>query len=203
MKRRTLPSPFKSYRRIGGVLKFVVFDEAEGDEASLLEAISAAVPNIDIEVLKSLGRRRIDKRTFYGDWYNADADALLRLGSHTTGDGRELVDPKLTDLERARVIYSAAPCPDAGAGGQFAFAFFNTPYGLRAPPWRIEELFHTIRDVILPPGQEQVILDWSHPRLPEASPYFAAGMEFWGVFLFTIHVPAWEQLTVIAGSTSD
>jgi hypothetical protein len=39
--------------------------------------------------------------------------------------------------------------------------------------------------------------------LPEASKFFAAGMEWWGVFLFTINVPSIGRLTVIAGSTSD
>ena len=56
---------------------------------------------------------------------------------------------------------------------------------------------------VLPPDLAQVILDWSHPRLPDASPYFAAGMEWWGVFLFTVHVPALGRLTGIAGSATD
>ncbi len=46
-------------------------------------------------------------------------------------------------------------------------------------------------------------MDWSSPRLPEASRFFAAGMEWWGVFLFTIYVPQIRRLTVIAGSTAD
>ena len=203
MKRRNLPSPFKSYRRIGGVLKFAVFDEAEGDEVSLLEAISSVVPALDLEVLKSLGHRRIDLQTFYGDWYDADDDTLQRLGHFRTQDGRELVDPKPKDLRRVKIVGGSSPVPEAGAGGQFAYAFSRTPYGLTAKSSRVQELFRVIRDVILPPGQEHLILDWSHPRLPEASPVFELGMEWWGVFLFTIHVPAWQQLTVIVGSTSD
>jgi hypothetical protein len=29
------------------------------------------------------------------------------------------------------------------------------------------------------------------------------GMEWWGIFLFSIHVPAIERLTIVAGSTTD
>jgi hypothetical protein len=64
-------------------------------------------------------------------------------------------------------------------------------------------VFEKIRDFILPPLEGAEIFDWSSPQLPEVSDYFDPGMEWWGVFLFSIHVPAMTRLTVIAGSTSD
>jgi hypothetical protein len=67
----------------------------------------------------------------------------------------------------------------------------------------VQELFTAVRKFVLPPNLEHHILDWTSPRLPEVSKFFAAGMEWWGVFLFTVHVPAIRRLTVIAGSTSD
>ncbi len=47
------------------------------------------------------------------------------------------------------------------------------------------------------------ILDWSDARLPEVSDYFDDGAEWWGVFLFSVHIPSMRRLTIIAGSTTD
>ena len=55
----------------------------------------------------------------------------------------------------------------------------------------------------MPPNLEHEILDWTNPKLPEVSAFFASGMEWWGVFLFTVHVPETGLLTVICGSTTD
>ena len=97
----------------------------------------------------------------------------------------------------------AAPGIDPGSGGQFAYAFSNPPYGLRARGSEVQALFEEIRDFILPPDERSEILDWTSPRLPEVSAYFSMGIDWWGVFLFTIHVPATGRLTAIAGSTTD
>ncbi len=203
MKRRALPAAFKGYRKIGGVLRFAVFEEAEADEASALEAIAAVVPGIDNGVLRSLRYKRISEATFFGDWYDPADGALLELGSYRTRDGRELIDPKLKDLNHLGFASTVESIPDVGAGGQFAYAFSQTPYGLNAKPSVVQDRFDKIREVILPPDLEHDIRDWGHPRLPDASPFFAAGAMWWGVFLFTIHVPALRRLTAIAGSTSD
>jgi hypothetical protein len=88
-------------------------------------------------------------------------------------------------------------------GGQFAYAFSEPPYGLQARPSEVQELFCAIRDFILPRGSEHEISDWSSPRLTEASDYFTAGMDWWGVFLFTVYLPTLRRLTAIAGSTTD
>jgi hypothetical protein len=198
-----LPAAFERFQKIGGVLRFATFDDAKGDEKSALTAISTMLPDVDQAKLKSLGFRRINLRAFYGDWYDADDDALLRLGVFATEDGRELVNPKLGDLDQTAIVSGANTVPEAGTGGQFAYAFSSTPYGLRARPREVQELFCMIRDFVLPPGLEHEISDWSSPRLSEVSDYFAAGMEWWGVFLFTVYVPAPRLLTVVAGSSTD
>jgi hypothetical protein len=74
---------------------------------------------------------------------------------------------------------------------------------LQARPTKVQALFDAIRDFIMPPNLEHEILDWTNPKLPEVSAFFAAGMEWWGVFLFTVHVPEAKLLTVICGSTTD
>ncbi|WP_027999280.1 hypothetical protein [Sinorhizobium arboris] len=71
---------------------------------------------------------------------------------------------------------------------------------------RIEKLppaFEEVRDFILPPFDGSEILDWSDARLPEVSDYFDAGAEWWGVFLFSVYIPARRRLTIVAGSTTD
>lgn len=87
--------------------------------------------------------------------------------------------------------------------GQFAYAFSQPPYPLHAPPEAVQDLFDSLRMVLLPPWQPATILDWSHPSLPEVSAYFEDGAEWWGMFLFTIHLPVTGRLVVIAGSATD
>ncbi|OWJ65980.1 hypothetical protein [Inquilinus limosus] len=203
---RQRPAAFRRFEAMGGVLDFAVFEESLGTEEELFEAIAAALgrrTSFDADRLQSLGRRRIDERLFFGDWLNHESGALLQLGSYTTADGRRLRNPTLLALERTSIRSGAGEIPEAGAGGQFAYAFSHPPYSLRAKPRQVQAVFDVIRCFILPPGHDGEILDWSSPRLPEVSDYFEAGMEWWGVFLFSIHIPALRRLTVIAGSTTD
>jgi hypothetical protein len=199
----TLPPEFERFRHIGGALRFAIYEDARGGDAEALTAITSAVPDLDRGKLESLGCRRIDRLRFFGDWYDMATDSVLSVGEFTTSDGKKLVNPRLKDLGGIKIQSGGSPLPEAGDGGQFAYAFSFTPYGLDASPEEVQELFDAITKFILPPNHEHHILDWSSPRLPEASKFFAAGMEWWGVFLFTIHVPLMRRLTVVAGSTSD
>lgn len=203
---RQRPPGLGRYERMGGVLDFAVFEETRGTEEELLLAIAAALgrrASFDPARLRSLGARRIDERAFFGDWHDHESGALLRLGSYTTADGRHLRNPKLSDLEGTSIRSGGGEIPAAGTGGQFAYAFSRPPYPLEARPRQVQAVFDEIRSFILPHGHHSEILDWSSPHLPEVSDYFDAGMEWWGVFLFSIHVPALQRLTVIAGSTTD
>jgi hypothetical protein len=175
-----LPAAFARFDEIGGALDFVVFEDARGDEAEALAAMATAVPGWCEGAAHVLSPRQIDKRTFFGAWYDPDTKSLVRIGDSP-----------------------AFAIPQAEEGGEFAYAFSWTPYGLRAQPCEVQEVFDAITAFILPAGLDHTILDWSSPRLPEVSRYFEPGMEWWGVFLFTIHVPALQRLTVIAGSTTD
>jgi hypothetical protein len=201
-----LPPAFKRFGRIGGVLIFTVFDGVEGGEEQILEAMALALPHggrFEPERLRALGHRRIDERTFFGDWYDRRSGHLLRRGDYSTEDGRELKDPRLATLDREKIVSGAAPVPDSGAGGQFAYAFSHPPYPLRAHGSEVQALFDEIREFILPPLHWSEILDWTSPSLSAVSDYFEAGMEWWGVFLFSIHIPALQRLTIVAGSTTD
>jgi hypothetical protein len=201
-----LPPAFKRFHRIGGVLGFTVFDGAQGGDEEILEAMRLALPHskrFEPELLRVLGFRRIDERRFYGDWYDRGSGQLLKLGDYATDDGRKLRNPKLVRLEGVKIMSGAAPVPDSGTGGEFAYAFANPPYPLRARPSEVQSLFDEISRFVLPPPHWNEILDWTSPRLTEVSDYFEAGMEWWGVFLFSIHVPALKRLTIVVGSTTD
>lgn len=56
---------------------------------------------------------------------------------------------------------------------------------------------------MLPRSDHCEILDWSNPKLVHVSDYFKAGMEWWGVFLFSIYAPTSRRLSIVMGSASD
>jgi hypothetical protein len=198
-----LPASFQRFQEIGGVLGFAVFEDAQEDREAALDAICSAIPGLDKNKLRALGCRCIDDRAFFGDWYDMQTKSLLRIGNYSTSDGRELNDPRLLDLEGVQITHGGTPIPELGGGGQFAYAFSWPPYGLQARPIKVQALFAAIRDFIMPPNLEHEILDWTSPMLPEVSDHFAAGMEWWGVFLFTVRVPETGLLTVIWGAETD
>lgn len=201
-----LPPVFKRYKKMWGVLDFAVFEEATGSEEEIVSAIREALPlksSFDAQALRALGSRPIRERAFFGDWYEHETGNLIKVGGFRTASGEELENPVLKKLDRVAITSSASPAPDTRGGGQFAYAFSTAPYGLHGRPSEVQAVFEEIRDFILPPGDPCHIRDWSSADLGRVSDYFDAGLEWWGVFLFSIHVPALQRLTVIAGSTTD
>ncbi|MBB5711618.1 hypothetical protein [Sphingomonas xinjiangensis] len=207
MKRvENLPPAFKRYSKMLGVLDFAVFDDAGGTEQEILTAIPHAIRHAGTfseAKLRALGCKPIRERAFFGDWYDLESGMLLKVGSYKLADGSELHNPKLKKLDGVKFMSGAAACPEAGVGGQFAYAFSNPPYGLKGKPSEVQSVFDDIRDFILPATQQSAIRDWTSPNLPDVSDYFAPGMEWWGVFLFSVHIPEIQRLTIIAGSTTD
>ncbi len=203
MRSIELPSVFHRFSQIGGALKFASFEVTQGDQETALAAICAAIPGADKDKLRILGCRRIDDALFLGDWYDTETKSLLKLGHYTMKDGQTLKDPRLRDLEGKQLSHGSGQCVEVGCGGQFAYAFSKPPYSLSASPTEVQELFDVIHEFVNPPSFEHEILDWTNPQLDEVADYFTDGMEWWGVFLFTIFVPALSRLTVISGSTTD
>lgn len=198
-----LPREFKRYWKIGGVLHFAAYSDADGDEETIAPAIGTLLRDPDLGKLRELGSRPIKQPKFFGDWYDLTSGDLMQLGTWRTEDERDLVDPRLKQLQGVRVSSGGAPIPEAGSGGQFAYAFTRPPYGLHARPAEVQSLFNAIRDFLLPPEARHDIRDWASPGLVEVSPDFQAGMEWWGVFLFSIYTPSTRRLVVIAGSATD
>jgi hypothetical protein len=175
-----LPREFERFRQIGGALHFAVYEDAAEDETEALVAIGSTIPDLDTDTLKSLGCKRIDKRSFFGDWYDAGTDSVLRIGEFTLSDGTKLINPRLKDLEGMDIRSGGSPLPEAGAGGQFAYAFSWTPYGLRAGPVEVQELFTAVRKFVFP--QISSTTSWigpAHvcPRFQNSSPPAWSGGE--------------------------
>src|SRR5258708_22652526 len=148
-----LPREFGRFRQIGGALQFAVYEDAgEGeDESEALAAISSAIPDLNTDTLKSLGCRRIDKRSFFGDWYDAETDSVLKIGEYTTSDGKKLVNPRLKDLEGIHIRSGGSPLPEAGAGGQFGYAFLWAPFWLQRRPKHVQGMFTPVPKFVLSP----------------------------------------------------
>jgi hypothetical protein len=194
-----LPDPLPRYQAAGGMLDFTFFAGAPPGEAAAREAIARALPPpLDQDRLHP---RPVTEAGLFGDWFDPASGALVQRGEYTMPDGRLLRDPPLHRLGEQRPRHGSHGIP--APGGQLAYAFGWPPYGLSCGPAETQALFDATRALLLPPGEAATILDWSDPALPEACAYFAAGAEWWGVFLATIHLPARGRLVVIAGSATD
>lgn len=203
---RTAQEAFSPYYKIGGVLRFMVYDEASGDETDARAAIHdtlTKVGGVNDAALNALRPRNLSEVQFFGAWYNPSDGNLIWNGNVTTADGRQLTRPSFTALSGQKVASSGASIPDVGEGGQFAYAFANPPYGLSGPHAKVQRVFDHIRETLLPKGHVCVITDWASPDLDTVSTYFKVGKEWWGVFLFTIHDATNGRLTVIVGSATD
>lgn len=199
-----LPPAFKRHRKAGGAFAFAAFGEAGERDADAIEAIGALLEGaLDIETLRLIGHREITEAEFPGRHCDAGSRTIVQRGNWETADGRKLVDPPLAKLDGVAIRSGGFGLPEPGEGGQIARAFAFPPYGLRARPREIQLLFDETLDFLLPSGMPHRILDWTSPRLSEVSPWFRAGMEWWGAFLFTIHQPDRGRLIALAASTTD
>ena len=210
-RRETLPPAFARFEEIGGELEFTIFDDADGDDEAVLRVIAQVLddPNddpVNIDLLRDRGYRRVDLAGFLGDCCDAETGTLIARGSHTLRSGGQLINPTLVMIDGIDEISSSGGgIGEAGAedGEKFAYAFTKPPYSLKASGAEIQQLFDAVMREILPPDHSAEIYDWISPDLPEISGIFYAGMEWWGVFLFTIYIPDLRQLTVIVGSATD
>lgn len=196
----------RRYNDMGGVLSFSIFDgaeDAEADSRTAIHQVLAAMGPVNEDGFRALQPRHIGEALFFGDCYDPGDGGLIKRGTWKTIDGRELTNPKLTALDGVTLVGGGSALPDPGSGGDFAYAFLNPPYGMSGSPSDLQEVFDGIGGVVLPAGYDSVILDWTTPKLKGVSSYFEAGMEWWGVFLFSIYIPAKQQLTIVTGSATD
>lgn len=204
-RREVLPAAFDRYARVGE-LEFALFDDADGTPEAIVEAVRQALPDrasFDGARLLEMGSRVIDQPTLFGDALSPDGRDLIRRGIWRTDDGRELTDPTFRQLAGLQVVSGGSGWPDPGAGGNFAHAFCRPVHGPGGDPLEWQQMFDAIRAVILPPSTPAEIRDWTSPQLDEVSDYFRWGLEWWGAYLFSIHLPQWRQLAIVLGSATD
>lgn len=128
---KILPPAFQRYQEIGGALDFTVFEHSMGTMEESLSAISEATPcnnGFKLGALRRLGYRLIDERAFFGDWYDADTGKIKKLGCWQIDDGTELKDPVLENLDGLNIVSGGITSPEAGSGGEFAYAFSFPPH---------------------------------------------------------------------------
>ena len=198
-----VPEAVQALYGSGVVLEFVFFADVDDTEAEARTAVGMAVEHVCTgwpagsdgtprgvvhrAHLHRLPCRVLTQDTFLGDWMEPGSGTRLR-GRDYTG----LVAPG---------VFSSI---ELWSGGQFAYAFANPPYSLRVDAGRTQELFDAVCDLVLPTGNTCVIRDWSGEELLALCPdYFEPGTEWWGVFLFTIHLVKERRLTVIMASQTD
>jgi hypothetical protein len=214
MERLTNPTVIDEFKKIGGVVDFSLFANVGSFDASVSEAFashlssasvwSTALPNtVDLDVIETLPRRSVWKKEFLGDWYDPETKLLRLVGGGKLTDGTELENPTFNKLYGKKTSNWGAGLPEPGSGGQFAYAFSQPPYGLQADYREIQRLFDSVLACLFEEGVQTEITDWSSPELVRLSSYFSHGLDWWGVFLFTLFTPANGTLTLISASTSD
>lgn len=186
-----LPEVFEEIEQIGGVLRVACFETDDGASESARSAIALTLPDINSTVLASIQGGQVDEARFFGQWHRADIGKVIRTNTNAA----------IEDSGGAAFDFGSAPLK--GGDGEFAYALAFPPYPLFATGQEIQTLFDKVRAALLDSRHPTVIEDWTCPQLPEVSPYFEAGAEWWGMFMWTLWTPSLSRLTVIAASASD
>ena len=214
MRRIPTPKIFCELKKIGVVLKYSFFDSAGPTRSSRLLAIDAHLadanepcewhlPKENAEALELLAERKLDRSQFLGQWCNPSDLSLIQRGSgHVQGVG-EVENLRYDDARIKRIRSWTSSIPDSHDAGEYAFAFSQPPYSLFGGRAKAQRLFRESTGVILPPSEKIYIYDWSGADLSEVDSYFEAGMDWWGIYLFTIFQPSIGRMIVISGSTTD
>jgi hypothetical protein len=200
----------KRHRKIGGAIDYSLFEDCDGSReqqrgciADHFEELGLSVTPEDRAALDRIEPTQSSAKGFLGDWYDVRAHKLIARG-HWYTESESVDDPTVESLDRLRPKGSSGPLPEVGGRGQFAYAFFQTPYGLHANGAEKQADFEAVWATLSPPDTSPAYFDWSSDRLTALfEPYYKAGAEWWGVFLFTIYVQAQCRLWVMSASTTD
>ncbi|PLK25753.1 hypothetical protein [Novosphingobium sp. TH158] len=204
------PSEIWRYEEAGGVIHHSFFFDADGDDESLYAAITWHLARLidheygtgwlDSRKLPALEREVIDRRTFLGDYYDMEREALIWPGTGLTESGEMVADPLWDATDPLKLKHYE---PDSVWNGNYSYAFAHAIHPLQMPKLEVQILFRQIVAMLLPYSGDEIITDWSSKALGGVCEHFLAGLEYWGVFLFTIHHPSTRRLIVISASTTD
>jgi hypothetical protein len=183
-----LPQALYGYRKAGGMLHIAVFDECDGSDAQLREALAYAINeacrgqhSVERENLALLPRQEVSR------------EAFLRRDMVMWWDRRTYPDPS-----------QSPPPPELGCFG-FILGVTCPMFGSGSPAAR--RLYEGVLEAVAPSGREGkdlVFCDWKSDALPAVSPFFMSSllqrMEWWNAWLGTVYAPSRQRLSVIVGS---
>lgn len=157
----------------------------------------------DVKLLRTLGFRVLSRDEFMGTHWSPTARKLVKQGVWTDAHGVAHRDPILETLDGVKFTCGGGELGSPHESGDYARAFAFPPYGLTGTPSSIQAIFDEVTETFMPSDRKTIIRDWCHRDLPKVSAYFEDGNEFWGMFLFTVHVPAERRMCVIMASETD
>ncbi len=221
MRRIGMPEIFEELEPLGVVLEYSFFENARESRHHDLQAIDAHLTHADqpaaclpdrtqwhldnhgVSALLQISPRPLNYDQFLGSYCDPKDQMLILRGSGEVAGGTTLQDPRYDMIGERKIKSWGQSPPDLHDPGEYAYAFAQPPYGLRGSRAEAVRLFRKTTEILLPDWDDAVIHDWSGDDLSKVDGYFDSGMEWWGVFLFTIFQPSIERLIVISGSTTD
>ena len=205
-----LEALLQEYHAAGGVVEWSRFDFGPPEtvglaahrqvaEATVRAAAAASGPvgrlSAD-EIPPDAAPRRITARDFFGPLWAPTREVLIVRG-RSTAFGHAWFYANDAE-ERHNVLDHISWAPEVGTG--YAYAFGEPPYSMDCSTRRCSELFVAINRRVFPYGVEApnvTIYEWP----THWSPYFDAGHEGWGSFLWTVSWPGWRVVGVTASTT--
>jgi hypothetical protein len=183
-----LPQALYAYRKAGGTLHIGVFDDCDGSDAQLRQALAHAIAeasggrhSVDLEQLARLPAQLISR------------EAFLRRDMVMWWDRRTYPDPDQSP-------------PPAEFGG-FGFVLGVSCPAFASGSAAARRLYEAVIEAVAPSGAEGrglVFCDWKGEGLPAVSPFFTSPvlqrMEWWNAWLLTAYAPGRRRLSVIVGS---
>ncbi|MEW4452795.1 hypothetical protein AB1L30_08980 [Bremerella sp. JC817] len=209
------------FEQAGGVVEFIL---CQSTTPHLIESHREAVRLAFLELEDRDERwaqqvaqeRKIPRRRLFDIHYEAAAIEGLNPTSITV---EQLLGNRYDLARRELIVYGkgeyrnrffyahAEPKPanilpqiDGGISEGLAYAMSSPPYPLDATPEEVDRMLQSMLHGLLNDLADDPLLlrwptDWCN--------YFDAGNEWWGSFLWSVGVPAWQQIVVMAASSSD
>lgn len=192
------------YCSSGGVISISVCEEAEDTHVCHAAAVTAAINSKDIERVSNKVSNvvpvEINEETFHGSYFDYDRQLLRHNGTINLAGGDTQTNPFYKDIESK--WGGSSHIPDLWSLGEFAYAFCRPAYGLTMKPFKIHETYLAITSEVTPRDQCR-ILSWQKKEILAADPWLKAGVDWWGVFVFSVYNKNTGQLFGIAASDTD
>lgn len=192
------------YRSSGGVIFISVCEEAEDTHDCHAATLAAAINSKDVEKVSNKVSNvvpvEIEEEAFHGSHFDYDRQLLRHNGTVNLSRGRSQTNPYYKDM--LSNMGCSSDIPDLWCLGEFAYAFCQPAYGLSMKPFEIHETYSAITSEVTPRNQCR-IFSWQKEEILDADPWLKAGIDWWGVFVFSVYNKNSGQLFGIAASDTD